>query len=300
MKTRTFLLALSAAFILQGCSLKDKGQTVEKSFKDEVRDSPGSQSVSYKISNETKTSGTSVGINDFHVTDRMIIKSGSINVEIEQYDESEKKIADEVAKAKGFITNTSSSINASGKKQGNVEVRIPADNYDSFIASVNRIGKVMSLNVSGNDVTEEYIDLEARQLTQRELEKRLLNLLNEKTAGLADVVEVEQKLAEVRNTIEATEGRMRYLKNQSSFSTLSISLFEPSLLQTSSGGGFLYELGEAVKKGLNGFTEVFTGLVTFVIALSPVLILILIALLILKKVFSNMRKKKRQLQAQAG
>jgi hypothetical protein len=96
-------------------------------------------------------------------------------------------------------------------------------------------------------------------------------LLAEKTANLTSVVEVEQKLAQVRETIEKTEGRMRYLKDQASYSTLTVSVFEPAILNTSSGGGFFFEIGEGVKKGLTGFTSVVSGIITFVIAMSPIL-----------------------------
>lgn len=246
---------------------------------------------------------TSLEVMDQKLTNlfnRMVIKTGTVSIEIENFDESERKINEEVSRSNGFITNTASTLNASGKKQGTIQVRIPAENYDAFVQSVGKIGKVMSENISGKDVTEEFIDLEARLVTQRELERRLLQLLAEKTAKLVDVVEVEQKLSGVRQTIESTEGRIRYLKDQSSFSTLTLSLFEPSLLQTSSGGGFFYEISEAVKKGLNGFTEVLTGLITLIIAISPVIILLAIALLIFRKLWNNRKKKKEQLNLQTS
>jgi hypothetical protein len=85
------------------------------------------------------------------------------------------------------------------------------------------------------------------------------------------VVEVEQKLAAVRENIEKTQGRMRMLKDKASYSTLTVSIFEPAILNTSSGGGFFYELGLGIEKGLSGFTSVLSGIITFIIALSPVL-----------------------------
>lgn len=231
---------------------------------------------------------------------RMIIKSGNINIEIDKFDESEKIINEEVSKVKGYITNSNSSLDASGNKQGVIAVRIPSDNFDLFIQRIGMIGKVMSQQISGNDVTEEYIDLEARQTTQKELERRLLELLSEKTANLTDVVEVEEKLSAVRENIERTEGRMKFLKDQSAFSTLNVSLFEPSLLQTSSGGGFFYEIGQAFKKGLSGFTEVLGGLLTFMVAFSPVLIFAFVIFIIIKKILLNRKKRVAGIQVNAG
>lgn len=228
------------------------------------------------------------------IIDRMIIKTGTMNLETEKYDESINQITDYVKKAGGFITNSSSQVNASGKKQGAITIRITSDKYDMMIKDMSNFGKVLNSQINGNDVTSEYIDLQARMTTQAELEKRLLSLLNEKTAKLVDVVEVEEKLSSVRQNIEQSQGRMKYLKNQSDFSTLTVSVYEPSLMITSSGGGFFYEIERGFSKGLKGFTEVLSGMITFFIALMPVVILILtlayITVLIYKK--SKARKLK--------
>lgn len=300
MKTQKILLITLAIFTLSSCGTKSDNQT-----------EPGLQnSREMKLMDLTQTFGEVSTVSSANQTpstqsipilkDRMIIRRGSMNLEIEKFDESEKIIMDETGRQNGYITNSSSSVNTSGKKQGVIEARIPSQNFDTFISNISKSGKVMSLNITGNDITEEYIDLEARHKAQKALEDRLIKLLQEKTAKLTDVVEVEQKLADVRTQIESMEGRMRYLKNQSDFSTLSISLFEPSMLQTSSGGGFFYEISEAFKKGLNGFTDVLTGLITFMIAFSPVLIFGLLIIFLIRKFVLKRKLKKAGLQVQAG
>lgn len=210
------------------------------------------------------------------IVNRMIIKTGTMNLETEKYDESVNQITDYVKNKGGYITNSNTSVNASGKKFGAVTIRITSDKFDVMLKDMNNFGKVLNSQINGNDVTSEYVDLQARMTTQSELEKRLLTLLNERTAKLVDVVEVEEKLAEVRETIEQTQGRMKYLKNQTDFSTLTVSVYEPSLMTTSSGGGFFYEIGRGFSKGLKGFTEILSGMITFSIALLPIIILLLI------------------------
>ena len=220
---------------------------------------------------------------------RMIIRSGTMNIEADNFNDTESKIKQIVNSTGGYVTNSSSQINASGKKQGSITIRVSANKFDELLGELSKTGKVVNQNISGKDVTEEFMDAEARLKTQRELESRLLKLLAEKTAKLTDVVDVEQKLASVRENIEKTEGRMRYLKDQASYSTLTVSVFEPSILNTSTGGGFFYELGESISKGLTGFTKVVSGIIIFVIAFSPVL---LIAWVILYFVRKYLRKKK--------
>ena len=225
------------------------------------------------------------------ISKRMIVRTGSMNLETENYDITENKITESLKKYNGYIENSSSSVNSSGKKQGVMTIKVPADKYDVLLSEITASGKVVSMNTKATDITEEYIDLEARQKTQKELEQRLLKLLSEKTARLTDVVEVEEKLASVRKNIESIEGRLRYLKSQTSYSTLTVSIFEPSLLETSSGGGFFYEIGQGIKKGIRGFTEILSGIIMLIIALLPVIIIILIIYLIIRRII---RKKKKQ------
>jgi hypothetical protein len=219
----------------------------------------------------------------------MIIRSGTMNLEVDKYDDTESKIKEITNSFNGYITNTTSSLNASGKKQGTITIRVASDKFDGLLTELSKIGKVMNQNISGKDVTEEYMDSEARVKTQRELENRLLKLLEEKTARLTDIVDVEQKLAGVRENIEKTEGRMRYLKDQASYSTLAVSVYEPSMLVTSTGGGFFYELGRGFEKGLTGFTAVLSALITFIIAFLPVLVIVYIIFIIIRK---YLRKRK--------
>jgi hypothetical protein len=299
-KFKAISVFLFLFILVAGCQHKDKEQIFtqpnvnsgDREMKKSEEAPPPSTVEQMKTSvQKDKQSGNIVTQNaqNIDVTKRMIIRTGSMSLEVEKFDDAEKTVADAVKKNGGYISNTTSSQNSSGKKQGTLVLKVPADKYDALIAEVSAVGKVMSQNINANDITEEFIDLEARQKTQKELEQRLLKLLSEKTARLTDVVEVEQKLASVRQVIESIDGRLRYLKNQSDMSTLTLSLYEPALLQTSSGGGFFYELGQGVKKGLRGFTEILSGMITLLIALLPVIILVLIIIWIIRRII---KKKK--------
>jgi hypothetical protein len=292
MKAQNFILVILIFAFLSGC-----GNKSGRSFDSDTKSSGIQSELSLPTITENKIETSplkqiSLDLTEPVFKDRMIIRKGTMSLETEKFDESEKAITGLAAGLNGYITNSGSSTNTSGKKQGTIEARIPSKNFDAFISEAGKTGKVMSLNVTGNDITEEFIDIDARCKTQKALEDRLIKLLDEKAAKLTDVVEVEEKLAGVRAKIESMEGRMRYLKSQSEFSTLTISIFEPSLLQTSTGGGFFYEIEEAIKKGINGFTDVLTGLITFVIAFSPVLLIGSLMLLLIRKYIRNRKIKK--------
>ncbi len=309
--TKTLILAFILPFIvaLNACQEASDKQSVnqEQPRSDFYKtDAPSTTTNDYESApqkdidditgnNEKKSDGKLKQINYQQPTEntntqdkRMIIRSGTMSIENDSFDETEAK-AKEIAKnLGGFITNSTAQVNQSGKKQGTLTIRVQADKYDALLAEIAKTGKVMNQNITGRDVTEEYVDAEARLKTQRELEARLLQLLSEKTANLTAVVEVEQKLASVRENIEKTEGRMRMLKDQASYSTVTLSIYEPAILNTSSGG-FFYELERGFEKGLTGFTAVISGLITFIVALSPILAIFgLIVYLVIRYI----RKKK--------
>lgn len=290
---KTLILAYILPFIvvLNACQNSDKQypqneknigsidyQTPPSTLKDEDVSSPKSDLM--LRSGENKPEGDIRQVNyqqqteNYNTQDkRMIIRSGTMNLEAENFGETEAKVKQISGGLGGYITNSSAVVNPSGKKQGAITIRVAADKFDLLIDELGKIGKVMNQNISGRDVTEEFMDSEARLKTQQELEARLLKLLSEKTANLSAIVEVEQKLAAVRENIEKTQGRMRMLKDQASYSTLTVSIFEPAILNTSSGGGFFYELGLGIEKGLSGFTSVLSGIITIIIALSPIIVI---------------------------
>lgn len=223
---------------------------------------------------------------------RLIIRTGTMNLEIETYSDAETKITDLVKNLNGYISGSSSSLNAAGKKQGTMTIKVPAEKFDELIARLAEIGTISSQNITSSDVTEEYIDLAARLKTERELEQRLITLLDTKAGSLSDIIEIESKLATVRQKIESVEGRMKFLRSQASFSTLTVSIFEPSLLETSSGGGFFYEIGQAFKDGLEGFTEVLKTIIIAAIALLPLIVFLGILVFVVIKGIKWYNKKR--------
>ncbi len=91
---------------------------------------------------------------------------------------------------------------------------------------MRKLGQVTKIAEATDDVTEEYIDVEARLANSKRLEERIVELLEERSGKLADILEIERELARVRETIERIEGQLRYLSNQTSLATITIELRE--------------------------------------------------------------------------
>jgi hypothetical protein len=106
------------------------------------------------------------------------------------------------------------------------KVRVPIDKYDGFLQQVRTLGEVQSVNVNSQDVTEEFVDVTARVNAKKVQEQRLIDLIKNAVGQLDEVLKVEAELARVRGEIERMEGRLRFLKDQTELTTITITVRE--------------------------------------------------------------------------
>jgi hypothetical protein len=135
-------------------------------------------------------------------------------------------------------------------------IRVPSSQYDSMVESIERVGeKTDSKSVNVQDVTEEYIDVEARLKTKQELEARYREILKQ-AHTVTDILSVETNLNNVRAEIESMEGLLKYLISQVSFSTLNLNFYQ----KISTDYGFHGKFVEGLSNGWTNFLTFFIGL----------------------------------------
>jgi hypothetical protein len=105
-------------------------------------------------------------------------------------------------------------------------LRVPADRLEAAIAELKKVGRVESESQAGEEVTSQYVDLQARLTNARNTEQRLTELLRSRTGKLEEVVAVEEKLSGVREEIERMEAEKKALTKRVDFGTLTLSLTE--------------------------------------------------------------------------
>jgi len=218
-----------------------------------------------------------------------IIKSAVLSIEIGKgtFDDSMVKITKIAESSGGYVSSTESYSNAEGKiTSGRILIRIPSEKFDISINEIKKIGELKSINISGQDVTQEYVDLESRLKNYEAQEKVLLDLMN-KSTSVKDSIEVQKELSNVQGEIEVIKGRMNYLNNMVSFSTIEITIAEPNVAPPVQGGGFL----NAVKRGAETAIKVLNGLVFFIITISPLIVLAGIVLII---VWASIRARNKR------
>jgi hypothetical protein len=162
--------------------------------------------------------------------DGMVIRTGSARVEVDSLETSIAAVRSLAQRVGGHVANV---IVQSGEKElrlATLELKVPAARFDETLNGLEGLGEVESVEVSAQDVGEEYVDVTARVTNARRLEERLIQLLANRTGKLEEVLAVERELARVREEIERMDGRLRYLRTRVALSTVSITVHEPAPL----------------------------------------------------------------------
>jgi vacuolar-type H+-ATPase subunit I/STV1 len=216
------------------------------------------------------------------ITERKVIKTGEISFQTKSIQETTSFIKQNVNELKGYISSENV-YNSDDRMTQRMEIRVPSDSFDDLLSRISENArKIDSKNVRLQDVTEEYIDVESRIKTKKELETRYRELLS-KAKTVEEILSIEKELGTLRSDIESVEGRLKYLKDQVSLSTLSVEYYE----MTRSTLNFSSRIGQAIVSGWRYLLAFIIGLVN----LWP-FILIIVAVIVTALRISKRKSKK--------
>lgn len=162
-----------------------------------------------------------------NVSERMIVRTASLSLVVEDTEESLEAIEALAAELDGYISELST-WRANEELAATITLRVPAQSFDQARERIKALGlETENENVSGQDVTEEYIDLEARLHNLEVTEGELLELLasaQETHRDAESILAIYREISNVRQQIEQIQGRMQYLENASALATLTVNL----------------------------------------------------------------------------
>lgn len=222
----------------------------------------------------------------------MIIHTAQLTVVIQNLDIARAQVDKIVERYSGYIGDLTVSAPSNGARTLTATLRVPATQLDSALAELKKLGRVESETQDGKDVSAQYVDLEARLSNSRNTEKRLLELLSNRTGKLSDVLEVETELSRVREEIERMEGERRLLAKQVEYATLTATVTEEykapaSALPDSTATRFR----NAAVDGYRSVVNFIIGVALFLISDGPMLVVwTLILLLPARWVWRRYRK----------
>jgi len=210
----------------------------------------------------TPSSGTSTGI------DTKIIKTAYITIEVKDVTGSVDTLKNIVTANGGYLSSSSISKGYNDRLSGSVVLRIPQAEFENTLAGVKAIGTVKSVSTQGEDVTEEYVDIQA-QITSYQNQLAQYNEIMKKAAKVSDVIEVQQQIDSVQTNLNRVEGRLKYLNSRIDMSTITVTLQEPEPV----GGETGYNFVTTINEGIAGFLGMVDFIIILIFTLLPVIIL---------------------------
>jgi hypothetical protein len=155
---------------------------------------------------------------------RLVIRTANLELLVADVEAAEAQVRQLAEQRGGYVLNASASGEES-RRRATITFRVPATQFDAAINALADLAeKVDSRDIQGQDVTDEFVDLESRKRNLEAVEARLLQFLTE-ARRVEDLLQINQQLAEVQGQIEQTEGRIRYLRESAAMSTITASLY---------------------------------------------------------------------------
>ncbi len=227
--------------------------------------------------------------NSLQNENKKIIKDGNISIKTQEINASKLSL-DLLIKKLNAYYEREDLFNNDQQISYSLKVRIPANNFEKLILSIeNGKDEVTNKSIQARDVTEEFVDIETRLENKREYLKRYKILLS-KAFTISDILAIEENIRVIQEEIESKEGKLKFLTDQVSFSTLEINLFKNK--------DYIYKpeeqdvFFERIKNSLSyGFTSI-VNLVVWFISIWPYLIFVGVGVYYIRKKLRNRNKKK--------
>ena len=231
---------------------------------------------------------------------RKIIKNASLSMETMEYDGAYQVIEEITEGMGGYIESPPvEGVSLYDQKHGyqsnryaSFTARVPADRLTAYIDALAEEFNVTNKSESGTDITDQYYDTQARLENLKIQEKRLLELL-EQAGQLADLLEIERELADVRYEIETITASIKRMDSQVSYSTVNIQLSEVIEYQenTPAPRTFGDRLKDALKGSAENFLDFCEDLLFALIYAAPVLLLLLVIVIVVVMIIKALHKK---------
>ncbi|WML27636.1 DUF4349 domain-containing protein [Neobacillus sp. OS1-33] len=231
------------------------------------------------------------------VQNQMVIYQADLQLRVKKFDQTVRLLEEKVIKYGGYISESNVSKEGSEQVSGNMMIRIPQKHFQAFLHDAEgQAAEVLQRSITGQDVTEEYVDLESRLKSKRVVEERLTTFMKS-AVKTEDLLKISADLGAVQEEIETIEGKMKYLKNQTSLSTINITLYEKTVVVPSLDKDKLNTWEKTKKqfmKSINMLLVGLSGLVVFIVGNLPVLAIIFIIGFFLLFYFKKRKSKQGQ------
>ena len=231
--------------------------------------------------------------------ERLIIRTANLSLVVEDTEAAMATIARMAEENGGWVVSSNVFQFDENAKTGDITIRVPASGFNSAIEALKGLAvEVTSESTTGQDVTEEYVDLSARLANLEATADRVRTFLDE-TRNVEEALAVNQELSRLEGEIEALKGRLQYLSQSAAFSTITVRLTPDVLAQPIEVGGWRPEgvVRDAILALVNTLQVIASALIWIAIYVLPILLIVSIPLWLL---FRLVRRQRRRRQTAAA
>ena len=210
--------------------------------------------------------------------ERKIIYTARVELHIANLDDARGKLDTLLAEVKGYVSKSDESGRTGGSRSGTWKVRVPVGAFHDFLARVQGFGELISKTSDAQDVTEEFVDTEARLKNLKAEEVVLNKLLQEKAQSTADLLAFRKQISDVREQIERHQARLETMSRLSAMTTIDLVMREDKPYVPDSAPTFGTSLGRTFGDSVDTLERLGKGLILALVALAPWSPIILLAL----------------------
>ena len=282
------LAVLLVMSLLAGCGGSSMATDSAPAMKEEAAvEAPMAQAP--MLNGSISDAGTGAG-NSLADTEQKLIKTVRMDVETEDLENLLPQISGKISSLGGYVENqelyNGSAYSSYRHRSASLTVRIPAENLDGFVEDVKGVSNVVTYNESTENVTLQYVSTESRMKALEVEQERLLELLG-KAENMADLLEIEARLTDVRYELENVTSQLRVLSNQVDYATIHLYISQVKVYTEVEEQTVWQRIGSGFKENLRSIGEDMTDFFVWLVTYSPQLIvwavIIAAAVVILKK-----------------
>jgi len=205
----------------------------------------------------------------------MIVRRASLAVLTKEFDAARAALENLVKAHQGYFGELNVATPASAGRSLTATARVPAVQLDAVLVELRKLGRVEQENQSADDVTREFADLTARLANARETEKRLVEILRERTGKVSDVLQVEQQISRTRQQIEQMDAERKTMENQVRYASVDLRITEEYKQSLETPAPSLgTRINNAAVEGFRSAAELMLGLLLWLLSAGPTLVVV--------------------------
>ncbi len=264
------------------------------------------EDLKYTASTTTSDGAAPMAVAEAGNTKLKIIKTGSININVKNFDDAVDAVKADVEGKGGYVENFNSYVYSDrwvngqrvSLREGHLILRVPSNDYETTFEYLKTLGEVTNENESRDNVTDSYIEVESRMKAKLTEEQRLIELLA-KAETVDDIIAIEGRLSNVRGEIDGYQSRLDSWDKQVDYSTISVYIMEdPDETVENLSPDLGTKIKNSFTRGINNFIDGIENIIVSfagnIINLAAFVVVVVVVVVVIRKLIKKKFKKDKK------